>query len=113
MTRQDILALCTSFENSVLDQPFADEHIVVRHAGSKKWFALIFTRDGKLCVNLKCDPQKACFWRGVYRAVTPAWHMNKTHWNTVELDAGVPREDLMEMVADSFHLTAPKKRGNK
>lgn len=83
------------------------------HAGSRKWFALIFIRDGKLCANLKCDPQKAGFWRSAYQAVTPAWHMNKTHWNTVELNAGIPREDLMEMVADSFNLTAPKTRGHK
>lgn len=81
--------------------------------GSRKWFALIFIRDGKLCANLKCDPQKAGFWRSAYQAVTPAWHMNKTHWNTVELNAGIPREDLMEMVADSFNLTAPKTRGHK
>ena len=113
MTKQEFLTLCASFGSSVTDQPFGDEHTVVRHAGSRKWFDLIFIRDGKLCANLKCDPQKAGFWRSAYQAVTPAWHMNKTHWNTVELNAGIPREDLMEMVADSFNLTAPKTRGHK
>lgn len=37
--------------------------------------------------------------------------MNKTHWNTVELGAGVAQEDLAEMVVDRFYLIAPKKRG--
>lgn len=111
MTRQEILALCLTFEGSVSDEPFEEEHIVVRHRDNRKWFALIFTREGRLSINLKCEPQKADFWRGAYRAVTPAWHMNKTHWNTVELDAGIARGDLLEMIADSYKLTAAKKRG--
>ena len=31
----------------------------MRHRANKKSFALIYERNGKLCVNLKCDPIEA------------------------------------------------------
>lgn len=111
MTKQELTEYCLTFEDSAADAPFEDEHIVVRHKSNRKWFALIFENAGRLCINLKCDPVKAGFWRAAYPAVTPAWHMNKTHWNTVEINAGVSHGDLSEMVSDSFRLTAPKRRG--
>ncbi len=40
-------------------------------------------------VNLKCDPEKAVELRERYFGVTPGYHMNKTHWNTVDLTANI------------------------
>ena len=66
---------------------------------------------GKTCVILKCEPLEADFLRQAYHGVTPGWHMNKQHWNTVELNSDVPPEEIKNMVRMSFHLTAPKTRG--
>ena len=102
MTKDELLALCAAYPGAAVDCPFEDGgNVVVRHAAGRKWFALVFERDGKLCVNLKCEPMKADFWRAAYPAVTPGWHMNHTHWNTVEVNAGVPRVDICEMISDS------------
>src|SRR4029078_11564982 len=35
--------------------------------------------------NLKCDPERALDLRDRYEEVQPGYHMNKKHWNTVEL----------------------------
>lgn len=82
----------------------------MRHANKGKWFALIFEKEGRLCINLKCDPMEADFLRSVYKNVIPAWHMNKTHWNTIILGGDVPEQALFAMIQSSFDLTKPKTR---
>lgn len=108
MTRRELIDLCLTFPGSVEDYPFEDDHCVLRRGDNRKWFALIVWLDGRLCINLKCEPMKADFWRGVYKDCRPAWHMNKQHWNTVYLDGDVPLHELTEMIADSFALVGPK-----
>jgi len=36
--------------------------------------------------------------------VRPGYHMNKRHWNTVELDGTIDDEDVREMVEHSYEL---------
>lgn len=79
----------------------------MRHPSGGKWFACIMHLQGKLCINLKCDPVRSEFLRRTYKGVYPAWHMNKEHWNTVEVNS-VPKGELFAMIAHSFELTAPK-----
>lgn len=104
-----ICAWAEAFPGVQSDAPFPDDaqNIVLRHIANRKWFALLFVREGAAYVNLKCKPDKAEFWRGVYPSVTPGWHMNKTHWNAIALDGSVPEADLQEMLWDSYTLTAP------
>lgn len=108
MTRRELIELCLSFPGSVEDYPFEEAHCVIRHGGNRKWFALILLLEGRLCINLKCEPMQADFWRSVYQDCRPAWHMNKTHWNTVAVDGDLPEEVLAEMIRDSYLLTRPK-----
>ncbi|GHU58467.1 hypothetical protein AGMMS49975_25080 [Clostridia bacterium] len=65
---------------------------------------------GEECVNLKCDPTDALFLREMYAGIVSAYHMNKTHWNTVRLDGDVLNEDVFSMVDKSYSLTKPKIR---
>ena len=118
MTYRELIDLCLSWPGSYEDYHFdgipnsgaeGDSWAVIRHRGNKKSFALVYERSG-LCVNLKCEPMRADFLRGAFPgAVTPAYHMNKEHWNTVRPDL-VSREDLEDMIAHSFDLTRPKAR---
>jgi predicted DNA-binding protein (MmcQ/YjbR family) len=67
-------------------------------------------------VNLKCDPEKAIDLRERYDAIKPGYHMNKTHWNTIELNSGVPPNLLKELVDHSYDLVVnrlPKKSKEK
>jgi predicted DNA-binding protein (MmcQ/YjbR family) len=83
---------------------------VMRHRANKKSFALIYERNGKLCVNLKCDPLEANLLRQAFADVMPGYHMNKTHWNTVTLGGDVPDEMLHDMIGNSYDLIKPKTR---
>ncbi len=58
------------------------------------------------CLNLKCEPLRADFLRRAFDWVTPGYHMNKSHWNTIVLGL-VPEADVKNMIGDSFRLTGP------
>ena len=113
MTKRELIELCLSFPGTFEDYPFDESAAVIKHSGNGKMFALIEHLHGRLFVNLKCDPIEADFLRSVYKDVTPGWHMNKTHWNTVYPDGDVPEDELHRMIGHSFELTKPKpKKGS-
>jgi predicted DNA-binding protein (MmcQ/YjbR family) len=78
--------------------PFGPEVLVFKVAG--KVFAIV----GESSVSLKCDPGLAVALREEYAAVTAGYHLNKRHWNTVQLDSSVPDEALADWIADSYDL---------
>lgn len=114
MTRRALIDYCLTYPDAYEDYPFdenagaSDAWTVMRHRLNKKSFAFIYEREG-LCVNLKCEPEEADFLRKVYKGVTPAYHMNKEHWNTVRLNSDVPVDELHGMIEHSYRLTMPKR----
>jgi predicted DNA-binding protein (MmcQ/YjbR family) len=115
MTRQDLIDFCLSLPDVYEDYPFdsvkdGTEWAVMRHQKNKKSFALIYVRSDKLSVNLKCEPNEADFLRGIFNDVIPAYHMNKTHWNTVFIGGDVPEEEVKNMIRKSYDLIKPKVR---
>ena len=60
--------------------------------------------DGDLSVNLKCDPEKAIGLREEYPAITPGYHMNKIHWNTINIDGSVPDSLIFQLTDHSYEL---------
>lgn len=115
MTRNKYIKYLETIAGASLDTPFDDdgESIVARHRDTRKWFALIMKLDDKDIVNLKCEPMEADFLRDAYKGVIPAYHMNKTHWNTVYLDSDVPDEELKRMTDTSYTLTMKKTKTRK
>jgi predicted DNA-binding protein (MmcQ/YjbR family) len=113
MTRRQWIDACLRMGDAYEDYPFdldrnaPDAWTLVRHCQNKKTFAFIYERDG-LCLNLKCEPLRAEFLRRVYRDITPGYHMNKTHWNTVRPGGDVPDDVVFALIRQSFVLTAPK-----
>lgn len=110
MTKEEYLEFCGNLGGAELDSPFSEdfESVVARHSVGRKWFALVMKLGEKWVVNLKCEPMEADFLRKIYEGVIPAYHMNKTHWNTVFLDSDVPREEIERMTLSSFELTEKK-----
>lgn len=112
MTKNEYLEFCGTIAAAVSDTPFEDdaESVVIRHRDTRKWFALVMNLNGKDIVNLKCEPMEADFLRSAYEGVIPAYHMNKTHWNTVFLESDVPDEEIKRLTENSFELTMKKTR---
>jgi predicted DNA-binding protein (MmcQ/YjbR family) len=82
--------------------PFDATTLVFKVMG--KMFALADVDALPLTVNLKCDPDLAVELRERYPAVQPGYHMNKTHWNTVELDGSLSEDTVKQMIDHSYEL---------
>jgi predicted DNA-binding protein (MmcQ/YjbR family) len=102
MKPADLKKLCLSLPGACEEFPFDEANSVFKVAG--KMFALSALRGRPLRVNLKCDPDLAVQLRSQYPAITPGYHMNKRHWNTVVLDGSVPDALVREMIEDSYDL---------
>jgi O-6-methylguanine DNA methyltransferase len=112
-TREEVLAYGLSFPYTYQEAPFHDPNWqLVRVRPSKKAFLWTYERDGLININVKVDPDKANFWRSVYKSVIPGYHQNKEHWNTIILDGTIPDEDIRRMIAESYDLItdSPSKR---
>jgi len=105
---------CLSKPHITEGMPFGDTVLVFKVAG--KMFALVALDEIPVTANLKCDPDLALELRDRYEQVRPGYHMNKKHWNTVEIDAGIPDRELKKMIDHSYELVVkslPKKVRNK
>ncbi len=101
--RDQVLAACNAKPGSVEYYPFGDEVAVFKVV--EKMFALVsLDVEGPGSVSLKCDPDLALTLRDRYAAITPGYHLNKRHWNTVGLDGSVPADELMEQIDASYDL---------
>lgn len=104
-TREEAIRYGLSFPDTYPDAPFHDDNWqLVRLRKNRKAFLWIYERNGHVCINVKVDPQWRDFWRNTYASVTPGYHQNKEHWNTVILDGSVPSEEIMRMIGESYDL---------
>jgi predicted DNA-binding protein (MmcQ/YjbR family) len=90
-----------SKKNVTESLPFGDDTLVFKKNG--KIFALA-NLDGDLSLNLKCDPSFAIELREKYSSVIPGYHMNKKHWNTVNLDGTIPDKEIFAWIDHSYDL---------
>jgi predicted DNA-binding protein (MmcQ/YjbR family) len=93
---------CLSKPSTTEDTPFGPDVLVFKVRG--KMFALAALEAVPTTVNLKCDPDLALDLRDRYDQVRPGYHMNKKHWNTVEIESGIPDADLRKMIDHSYDL---------
>lgn len=109
MERHDLRAYCLSKRAVIEDFPFGEDVAVYKVEG--KVFALLPV-DAPISISLKCDPTLAGILRETYTAVTPGWHLNKKHWNTVKVDGSIPDGEILEMIDHSYEQVVkgmPKK----
>jgi predicted DNA-binding protein (MmcQ/YjbR family) len=97
---------CLSKPGATECTPFGDDVLVFKVAG--KMFALAPLDEIPATANLKCDPDLALELRDRYNQVQPGYHMNKKHWNTVEIDSGMPDSELRKMVDHSYDLVVER-----
>jgi predicted DNA-binding protein (MmcQ/YjbR family) len=98
--------ICLSKPGATEGTPFGPDVLVFQVSG--KMFALAALDAVPLIVNLKCDPDLALDLRDRYAQVTPGYHMNKKHWNSVEIESGIPDLELRKMVDHSYDLVAKR-----
>lgn len=114
MTPAALKKLCLGFPGAREEFPFSEGTSVFKVAG--KIFALSTLKSRPLKISLKCDPELAVQLRTEHPAIIPGYHLNKQHWNTVELDGSLTDQFLRELVEDSYDLVVaglPKREQEK
>lgn len=94
--------------------PFGEGNLVFKVGG--KMFALLALDEIPATCNLKCEPDLALELRDRYEQVRAGYHMNKRHWNTVELATGIAGPELKKMIDHSYDLIVkalPKKERDR
>ena len=106
MNIEEFREYCLTLKGVTEEFPFGGEVLVYKVMG--KMFALTVLNTD-FTINLKCDPELAIELREEFSAVTPGYHMNKKHWNTVLLDGSVPDKEVFSWIDHSYDLIAGKK----
>ena len=97
---------CLAFPGSAETFPFGPQTSVFKVSG--KIFAISRVRENPLRVSLKCEPLLAEQLREAHAAVSPGYHLNKRHWNTVIVDGSLPERVVRDMIEDSYDLIVSK-----
>ena len=105
MNIEEIRDYCLSKKGTTEEFPFDEVTLVFKVMG--KMYGLM-NLDGDLSVNLKCDPEKAISLREEHEAIKPGYHMNKRHWNTVEMDGSLKPSFVKELIDHSYDLVVSK-----
>ena len=101
MDIENLRDYCLSKKAVTEDFPF-DEKTLVFRVGNKMF--CLTNIDKPFKINLKCDPEKAINLREEYDEITPGFHMNKMHWNTIDMNGMLTDELIYDMIDDSYNL---------
>jgi len=97
---------CLAFPGTEESFPFDETTLVFKVMG--KMFALNALNADPPRVNLKADPEWSEELRESHHQITPGFHMNKKHWNTVHIEDGLEDELIAEMIKHSYDLVVSK-----
>ena len=100
MTLEEIATFILEFPEVTEEQPFGPSVDVYKVVG--KIFAIVSPEVSPPTIALKCEPSLAIELREEFGAVIPGYHLNKTHWNTVILDASIPDDEINNMIRHSY-----------
>lgn len=104
-SHKEVEEFILSMPNSRLDYPFG-EGTAVYKAPNDKMFALITESTNPLQLHLKGDPQLNELLRDKYESVSPGWHLNKKHWNTILLTGQLSDDEVKDLILHSYNLVA-------
>lgn len=105
MNIQQLYEFCLSKKGVTEHFPFDEDTLVFKVGG--KMFALTSLsawENGKPSINLKCNPKIALELREQFNGINPGYHMNKVHWNTVQINEDVPDKKIIHLINHSYEL---------
>lgn len=105
MNIQQLYEFCLSKKAVTEHFPFDEDTLVFKVGG--KMFCLTSLKEwenGTPALNLKGDPEKNEELHAEYEGINPGFHMNKSHWNTVDFNSDVPDKMMRELINGSYDL---------
>ncbi len=106
MNIEEFRGYCIAKKGVTEEFPFDEHTLVFKVMG--KMFCIAPLERIPSQANLKCDPERGIALREEYDGIiTPGYHMNKVHWNTLHIEQ-LPRQLLLELIDHSYDLIVAK-----
>lgn len=105
MDVEKIREYCLSLPQATEDLPFDETSLAFRVKG--KIFAMLDLENPQWFV-LKCKPEYAVALRVRYAEISGAWHMNKVHWNQIDMFGSLSDSLILSMIRHSYAEVAKK-----
>ena len=97
----EILSHCQTRKGVEETFPFGPDALVLKVGG--KMFMLIALESQRLTISVKTNPEWSSELREKFPQIAGAYHMNKTHWNSVICE-GLKKELVLKMIDSSYDL---------
>lgn len=101
MDIEKVREYCLSKNGTSESLPFNDTTLVFKVMS--KMFCLL-NIETPFSISLKCEPEKAIELREEYEDILPGYHMNKKHWNTINLGGELKSSLIIDCIDDSYNL---------
>lgn len=103
MNIETLREYCLSLPFVTETLPFDAEHLCYCLEG-KMFLMLSVDTAHSTFANMKCDPERAIDLRERYHGITPGWHMNKRHWNSVYYHSDVDDLLFLRLVRHAYNV---------
>ena len=105
MNIEEVREYCLSLPQVTEDFPFDETSLAFRI--EQKIFAMVDLENTQWFV-LKCEPEYALDLRERHPEISGAWHMNKKHWNQLNLFGTLSDELVKHLIRHSYNEVIKK-----
>ena len=110
MNIEQVREYCLTLPGATEDMPYGKDWLVFRIEG--KIFLHIWLEAPLPTAAVKLTPERCEELRDAYNAISPAYHLNKTHWNDISIEEDLPEDMIKGLIDESYQLVLsglPKK----
>ena len=106
MNIEEVREYCVSLPYVEEDMPYGNDWVVFRIGG--KIFLHIWLEAPIPTIAIKLLPERGEQLRDEYNAFTPAYHLNKKHWNDIFIENTFPSDMIKGWIDESYNLVKSK-----
>ena len=102
MNLEEIRIFCLSFKGVTEEMPFGPSTAVYKVMGKIFLFLPLDTETQSIAV--KNTPEKNIELRADFDSITGAFHLNKLHWSSINLESNVKSDLVKTLISESYEI---------
>ena len=106
MNIEEVREYCLSLSGTEEAMPYGEDWVVFRVGG--KIFLHIWLEAPIPTIAVKLLPERGEDLREEYNAFSPAYHLNKKHWNDIFIEGSFPNRMIEDWIKESYELVKSK-----
>lgn len=108
MNIEEFRECCLSVKGAEECFPFGDDVFVYKVMGKVFTYASVEPKEGRLCANMKCSPERSAELMEHYSDICFGRYSDKKYWITVYLEGDVPDMLIRELIAHAVDEVVKK-----